>query len=102
LIEAIDPETQSIQALVLVPKRELATQAATELTNFPATRRFVRSSSAGACPQAPDQGAPQPLHHGHRGHTGASSTTRNGARYGSVRYLVLDEADRMLDREIVR
>ncbi len=34
LIEAIDPKARGIQALVLVPTRELATQAAAELTNL--------------------------------------------------------------------
>jgi ATP-dependent RNA helicase DeaD len=101
LIEAIDPRTRGIQALVLVPTRELAAQAATELTNLsrykpvrpvvlcgglslgPQIRALSGRSTASVVVGTPGR----ILDHLHKG----------TLRLGSVRYLVLDEADRMLD-----
>jgi ATP-dependent RNA helicase DeaD len=101
LIEAIDPKTRGVQALVLVPTRELAMQAATELTNlsrYKPVRPVVLCGGLSIGPQIKALrgwaaasvvvGTPgRILDHLHRG----------TLRLGSVRYLVLDEADRMLD-----
>jgi ATP-dependent RNA helicase DeaD len=100
LIEAIDPKVWGVQALVLVPTRELATQAADELANlsrFEPVRPVVLCGGASIGPQikalrnrsaAVVVGTPgRVLDHLQRG----------TLRLGSVHYLVLDEADRMLD-----
>jgi ATP-dependent RNA helicase DeaD len=102
LIEALDPKARNVvQALVLVPTRELAAQAATELTNLSrggsARRPIVLTGGVSIVPQLKalkDRstnivvGTPgRVLDHLNRG----------TLKLGSVRYLVLDEADRMLD-----
>jgi ATP-dependent RNA helicase DeaD len=100
LIEALDPKARGIQALVLVPTRELATQVAAELENLSHYEpvgpvvlcggvsigpqiKALRNRSASAVVGTPGR----ILDHLQRG----------TLRLGSVRYLVLDEADRMLD-----
>ena len=100
LIETIDPEARGIQALVLVPTRELATQAATELTNlsrYKPVRPVVLCGGVAIGPQIKALksrstmvvvGTPGRI---------LDHLQRGTLRLGSVRYLVLDEADRMLD-----
>jgi len=100
LIETIDPEARGIQALVLVPTRELATQAATELTNlsrYEPVRPVVLCGGVAIGPQIKALksrsamvvvGTPGRI---------LDHLQRGTLRLGSVRYLVLDEADRMLD-----
>ena len=100
LIEALDPKARGVQALVLVPTRELAAQAAAELRNLsrygplrPVVLcggvsigqqiKALRNRSASVVVGTPGR----ILDHLQRG----------TLRLGSVRYLVLDEADRMLD-----
>ncbi len=100
LLEAIDSKTRGVQALVLVPTRELAAQAAAELANlsrYEPVRPVVLCGGVSIGPQikalkgrtaAVVVGTPgRILDHLQRGTLGL----------GSVRYLVLDEADRMLD-----
>ena len=100
LIEAIDPKTRGVQALVLVPTRELAAQAASELTNlsrYEPVRPVVVCGGVAIGPQikalrnrstAVVVGTPGRI---------LDHLQRGTLRLGSVRYLVLDEADRMLD-----
>jgi ATP-dependent RNA helicase DeaD len=100
LIEAIDPKARGIQALVLVPTRELATQAAAELTNlsrYEPVRPIILCGGVSIGPQIKALknrsamvvvGTPGRI---------LDHLQRGTLRLGSVRYLVLDEADRMLD-----
>ncbi len=100
LIEAVDPKAWGIQALVLVPTRELATQAATELKNlsrYEPVRPVVLCGGVSIGPQikalrsrsaAVVVGTPGRI---------LDHLQRGTLRLGSVHYLVLDEADRMLD-----
>ncbi|MDQ4128146.1 MAG: DEAD/DEAH box helicase [Actinomycetota bacterium] len=100
LIEALDRRARGVQALVLAPTRELAAQAATEisaLSRYAPVRPIVLCGGVPIGPQikalknrsaAVVVGTPgRVLDHLQRG----------TLRLGSVRYLVLDEADRMLD-----
>ena len=103
LIEAVDPKVRSAQALVIVPTRELAAQAATELTNlsrYEPVRPVVLCGGVAIGPQIKALknrsasfakvvvGTPGRI---------LDHLQRGTLRLGSVRYLVLDEADRMLD-----
>ncbi len=100
LIEAIDRETRGIQALVLVPTRELAAQVAKDLTNlsrYEPVRPVVLCGGVSIGPQikalrsrsaAVVVGTPGRI---------LDHLQRGTLQLGSVRYLVLDEADRMLD-----
>jgi len=100
LIESLDRRARGVQALVLVPTRELAAQAAAEISNLsphgpagvavlcggtsigPQIKALRRRGTAVVV------GTPgRILDHLQRGTLGL----------GGVRYLVLDEADRMLD-----
>ena len=100
LIEAIDPKVRGIQALIVVPTRELASQAADELkslSRFDPVRPVVLCGGTSIKPQI----------NALRGHSTRVAVgtpgrildhlQRGTLRLGSVRYLVLDEADRMLD-----
>lgn len=101
LIESIDRKMRGIQALVLVPTRELAAQAATEIKNLsrggPVRPPVVLTGGVSIGPQIKalkDRstnvvvGTPGRI---------LDHLNRGTLRLGSVRYLVLDEADRMLD-----
>ena len=100
LIEALDNKTRNVQALVLAPTRELAAQAGTELSALSTYKpvrplvlcggvsigpqiKALRNRSAGVVVGTPGR----ILDHLQRG----------TLRLDDVRYLVLDEADRMLD-----
>ena len=48
LIEGLDRKARGVQALVLAPTRELAAQAATEISDLSRYARSAQSSSAGA------------------------------------------------------
>src|SRR5215204_5881701 len=68
LIEAIDPKVRGVQALVLVPTRELAAQAATELTHlsrYEPVRPVVLCGGVSIGPQI------KALRRGRRRHAGA-------------------------------
>jgi ATP-dependent RNA helicase DeaD len=101
LIEAIDRKMRRVQALVLVPTRELAAQVATELKNL---SRYEPVSTAVLCGGVPIGPQIKALRGG-RSATVVVGTPgrildhlqRSTLRLDSVRYLVLDEADRMLD-----
>ena len=102
LIESIDPKAQGIQALVLAPTRELAAQAANDikdLSRYRPVRPVVLCGGVSIGPQIKALGK----------RSGGASVVvgtpgrildhlqRGTLKLGSVRYLVLDEADRMLD-----
>jgi ATP-dependent RNA helicase DeaD len=100
LIESLDRKARGVQALVLAPTRELAAQAATEISNlsrYNPVRPIVLCGGVSIGPQikalknrsaAVVVGTPGRI---------LDHLQRGTLRLGVVRYLVLDEADRMLD-----
>jgi ATP-dependent RNA helicase DeaD len=100
LIESLDRKARGVQALVLAPTRELAAQAATEISNlsrYYPVRPIVLCGGVPIGPQikalknrsaAVVVGTPGRI---------LDHLQRGTLRLGGVRYLVLDEADRMLD-----
>jgi ATP-dependent RNA helicase DeaD len=101
LIESIDQKARGVQALVLVPTRELAAQAATELRSLsrggPVRPPVVLTGGVPIGPQIKalkDRSAAVVV--GTPGRV-LDHLQRGTLRLGSVRFLVLDEADRMLD-----
>lgn len=100
LLEALDKQTKGVQALVLVPTRELANQAASEIEKLSGGSPVKPVVLCGGVPINPQikalrcknanivVGTPgRTLDHLKRGTLGLEK----------VSYLVLDEADRMLD-----
>ncbi len=100
LIEAIDRRERGVQALVLVPTRELAAQAAAEISNlsrFSPVRPLVLCGGTNIGPQIKAlKSRSNPVVVGTPGRI-LDHLQRRTLKLGSVRYLVLDEADRMLD-----
>ena len=100
LIEALDRKPQGVQALVLVPTRELASQAAAEITSLSRhnpVRPVVLCGGVAIGPQIKalkDRSTSVVV--GTPGRI-LDHLQRGTLRLGAVRYLVLDEADRMLD-----
>ena len=96
LIENLNRKARGVQALVLVPTRELAAQAAKEISNLSRhVRPVVLCGGVLIGPQIKALknrsvvvGTPGRI---------LDHLQRGTLRLGSVRYLVLDEADRMLD-----
>jgi len=100
LIERIDPRKKSIQALVLVPTRELAEQVGQVLQKLTIGTDIVSLTIFGGRPIGPQQ---QALRRGVHIMVGTPGRVLDHLRQGSmrldqVRFLVLDEADEMLDR----
>src|SRR5215213_5621509 len=99
LVELVDPERPVVQALVLAPTRELASQISEEIQKL-ATHRGIRIATVyGGAPMGRQMldlklgaqvvvGTPGRI----RDHL-----SRGTMRLNEVRYLILDEADRMLD-----
>ena len=100
LIESLDRKPQGVQALVLVPTRELASQAATEissLSKYNPVRPVVLTGGVGIGPQIKAlKNRSTSVVVGTPGRI-LDHLQRGTLRLNSVRYLVLDEADRMLD-----
>ena len=100
MVENCDPSVRRVQGLVLVPTRELAIQVA-EVTKALASRRRLRVTLLyGGRSQKPEYDA---LRNGVHIVVGTPGRTLDHLRQGnldlrSVRFLVLDEADEMLDR----
>jgi len=101
LIDGLDRKARGgVQALVLVPTRELAAQAATEISTLSHYNPVRPVVLCGGVPIGPQIKAL-------KNHSAAvvvgtpgrilDHLQRGTLRLGSVRYLVLDEADRMLD-----
>lgn len=100
LIERIDSSVRGVQALVLTPTRELATQVGGVLTELSKGRSIRTTLIYGGRPFGPQEAA---LRAGTQVVVGAPGRVLDLIRRGSldlgrVRYLVLDEADEMLDR----
>ena len=100
LIEGLDRKARGVQALVLAPTRELAAQAATEISNLSRYSPVRPVVLCGGVPIGPQFKALK-----NRSASVVVGTPgrildhlqRGTLRLGGVRYLVLDEADRMLD-----
>ncbi len=100
LIESLDAKPRGVQALVLVPTRELASQAATEissLSKYDPVRPVVLCGGVGIGPQIKAlKNRSTSVVVGTPGRI-LDHLQRGTLRLSAVRYLVLDEADRMLD-----
>jgi ATP-independent RNA helicase DbpA len=100
LLQALDLERRSVQALVLCPTRELATQVATALRSLAA--RLPNTRVLTACGGRPLHTQRKALRQG--GHVVVGTPGRvahllrsEHLELSALRVLVLDEADRMLD-----
>ena len=100
LIERVDTRRRGIQALVLVPTRELATQVAAEMTRLSRNTPLRILTVFGGTAMNPQLNALR----GGRAHVVVGTPgrildhlQRGTLKLDAVHYLVLDEADRMLD-----
>ena len=100
LLEALDRQAKGVQALVLVPTRELANQAASEIEKLSGGSRSKPVVLCGGVPINPQIKALRRKNAnivvGTPGRT-LDHLSRGTLRLEKVGYLVLDEADRMLD-----
>jgi ATP-dependent RNA helicase DeaD len=100
LIESLDRKARGVQALVLAPTRELAAQAATEISNLSRYNPVRPIVLCGGVPIGPQikalKNRSAAVVVGTPGRI-LDHLQRGTLRLGGVRYLVLDEADRMLD-----
>ncbi len=99
LVERIDPSVRAVQALVLAPTRELASQISQELGKIGKRRGVKIAAIYGG---AAMNGQLRDLEHGAQVVVGTPGRIldhlkRGTVSFSSVHYLVLDEADRMLD-----
>ncbi len=100
LVERCDPSLRRVQALVLTPTRELAIQVAGVTEDLASSRRLRVTLLYGGRSLGPEYTA---LRRGAQIIIGTPGRTLDHLRQGtldlrSVRYLILDEADEMLDR----
>lgn len=100
LMEMIEPADRFVQALVLVPTRELAQQVATVLEHLGRTDGVRVIRVVGGVAMGPQE---QALRRGAQVVVGAPGRVLDLVRRGTlkldrVRFMVLDEADEMLDR----
>lgn len=100
MTEQCDPATRKIQALVLTPTRELAIQVAGVAEALASTQGLRVTLLYGGRSSKPEQAR---LRNGSQIVIGTPGRTLDHLRQGnldlaSVRFLVLDEADEMLDR----
>jgi ATP-dependent RNA helicase DeaD len=100
LIEGLGRKARGVQALVLTPTRELAAQAATEISNLSRYNPVRPVVLFGGVPLGPQikilKNRSAKVVVGTPGRI-LDHLQRGTLRLGGVRYLVLDEADRMLD-----
>ena len=104
MVERCDPSERCVQALVLVPTRELAIQVAGVVEALVARQRLRVTLLYGGRSLRPEQTA---LRNGAHIIIGTPGRTLDHLRQGaldlrSVRFLVLDEADEMLDLGFAR
>jgi ATP-dependent RNA helicase DeaD len=99
LVARADPRLRAIQALVLVPTRELAIQVSTVLAPLVAARRLRQTLLHGGRSLLPEQRAltSAQIVIGTPGRTLDHLRQENLSLHG-LRMVVLDEADEMLDR----
>ncbi|HEY2593345.1 MAG TPA: DEAD/DEAH box helicase, partial [Chloroflexota bacterium] len=99
LVARADPKVRAIQALVLVPTRELAIQVASVLSPLASARQLRHTLLHGGRSLVPEQRALKTAHIV----IGTPGRTLDHLRQGnlsldSLSMVVLDEADEMLDR----
>jgi ATP-dependent RNA helicase DeaD len=99
LVERIDPALRQVQALVLVPTRELASQVGDVLASLDGGRGLRVAQLVGGRPLEPQR---QALLNGAHVVVGAPGRVLDHLRQGNLslrglRFAVLDEADQMLD-----
>ncbi|ASI98682.1 DEAD/DEAH box helicase [Thermococcus celer] len=99
IIEAIDPKMRAVQAIVLTPTRELALQVADEIKSLRGRKRVYVYAVYGGQPIGPQIRA---LERGTHVVVGTPGRVLDHIRRGtldlsSVKFFILDEADRMLD-----
>ena len=104
IAEVCDPSIRRVQALVLVPTRELALQVAGVASGLASSRGVSVTQLVGGRPIRREQAA---LRRGADVVVGTPGRTLDHLRQGSldlgaVRFLVLDEADEMLDQGFAR
>ncbi|MCE2462141.1 MAG: DEAD/DEAH box helicase, partial [Pseudomonadales bacterium] len=104
LVERCDPSLRRVQALVLVPTRELAIQVASVTEALAKTNGLRVQSLYGGRAIRPEHTA---LKRGPHVVVGTPGRTLDHLRQGNldlgaVRFLVLDEADEMLDKGFAR
>ena len=104
LAESCDPTQRWVQALVLLPTRELAIQVASVTATLAASQRLRVTSLYGGRSLRPELAA---LRNGAQIVIGTPGRTLDHLRQGnldlrSVSFLVLDEADEMLDKGFAR
>ena len=104
MVEQCDPSVRKIQALVLVPTRELAIQVAQVTAALASTQRLRVTLLYGGRSLRPEYTV---LKNGVHIVIGTPGRTLDHVRQGtldlwSVRFMVLDEADEMLDRGFAR
>jgi len=99
IIEAVDPELRAVQAIVLTPTRELALQVADEIKSLRGKKRVYVYAVYGGQPIGPQIRALERGIHVVVGTPGRilDHIRRGTLDLGSVRFFILDEADRMLD-----
>ncbi|ASJ12885.1 DEAD/DEAH box helicase [Thermococcus thioreducens] len=99
IIEAIDPKIRAVQAIILTPTRELALQVADEIKSLRGRKRVYVYAVYGGQPIGPQIRA---LERGTHVIVGTPGRVLDHIRRGtldlsSVKFFILDEADRMLD-----
>jgi ATP-dependent RNA helicase DeaD len=99
MIERIDPREDSVQAIILVPTRELAQQVASDLKTFGKYLSVKVLAVYGGVPIYSQMEALQNTIHIVVGTPGRmiDHITRGTMLLDRVKFVVLDEADRMLD-----
>ncbi|HEY8491985.1 MAG TPA: DEAD/DEAH box helicase [Dehalococcoidia bacterium] len=99
IVERVDPSVEAVQALVLVPTRELAMQVAAHLELMAAGSGLQVLRLFGGRPLAGDFEALRRVHHVVVGTPGRviDHLRRRTLSLDAVRFAVLDEADEMLD-----
>jgi ATP-dependent RNA helicase DeaD len=100
LVEAVDPHLRAVQALVLVPTRELAVQVGGVLDQIAAQQDIRSVLVFGGRAPGPQIDALRRGAHVVVGTPGRvlDLLSQRALRLDQVRFLVLDEADEMLDR----
>ena len=99
IVEKVDPANRDVQALIMAPTRELAEQVAGEMRKIGYGKRIRTTSVYGGKSidaQAKQLSSGSPIVVGTPGRI-MDMIERRLLRLGTVKILVLDEADRMLD-----
>jgi ATP-dependent RNA helicase DeaD len=103
LVARAEPQIRAVQALILVPTRELAIQVGAVLAPFASTRRLRHTLLYGGRSFGPERHAAQSA----QLVVGTPGRTLDHLRQGTLSlarlsFVVLDEADEMLDRGFAR